>query len=438
MTAPGNVFEAISNYRADVKTRQANVQEATGTTANRYQRRPAWYSPLPISDVSYPHALNLQWPVFGQTGAASAGTAHTHQIDTNNTSAIIGNWSIGTNISLGGYIPITQNAQFTYFGVYVHSDTALAGGTVPMSVLREEEDGSLTQIVSVDLAPYITTTSQPLGTTISGGLIVRDGERYLVRVANKASPTRTVRITGIATTTQGPADMAFQTSNSTETNRTNFTAAQAATSRGNGTLIVWAVGGAVDPPQEDRTWVDDFNRANLGPSWSWDSIALGATSEFAISGGRLVYTGADGFAEAKFVNPVLGDAMRLDADLHEVNDPDAGTTLWITADRENTSAVGVEITSDSAIIQSVVGGSTVDRATVATTGNDVTWSIYYDEDENTYVVLKNGEDIGLSWEDTGNIIPHGANQRYAVISMDQISGVSGSELDNFVFRDWRP
>lgn len=438
MTTPLSVFDVLSGYRVGVNTKLVNNQNSGITTRINGAVRPGWESDYLVSDVSYPMVLNLTFNLFGNTGAASTGTAHTHPLAGSGAVAGGAYWTIAQNDARGGYVTMTDTYQVDTIEFVGYFASALAGGTLDIELFRENPDLSLNRVAiwSYDTASAPPTTATRWSIPTGGGTLVsRQGERYMVRVCNRSNPARTFNILGYGGGANlGMTQSAFYTTGTTQMNKTSYTTAEAATYSNTSILPWWQLSRQNIPP-EDKSFDDNFDRVNLGPQWS--AGGAGSTGAPVISGGRLTYNGAtDGQQPAYSIYPTASDAMRVDVDLWNVVNP--GVTVMICLDRERQSFTALTVGATSAIIQSAVGASLTTRATVSMTSDAARWSIYYEPTPNKYTVLKDDKDIGLTWTDSGNVVPHGLNNRYGGLVMLRSGGVNGGQADNFVLRDWAP
>lgn len=443
----GAVFEAFTNYRASVDNRAGYTSEGLITSIVRNKRNPDWVCDLPVGDASYPQVLNGALQITGNTGAASTGTAHTHA---NNFTSFAGAayWTVGQNASLGVYVRATDTYQvdrFSWFA-YISSGGAMAGGTIDFECFRENDDLSLTRILSGPVSvggSMSTTVGTKMNVTLSDTLTVREGERYMLRLANRSSPARTIAILGLggaASAAELTGALPFATNGATDTNRTTHSTAQAAAGNAATAVIAWFRMGRVSPPAEDRTYRDNFDRVNLGPAWSTNQV--GVTAPMIITNNRLAYNGTtNGIQMAMLIYPAASDAQRIDIDVYDISSLTAGVGILMHLQRETGSALAVNIFSNGTTIVSYPtgAGSGIQRGVVFMDNTSpATWSVYYVPATKTYTVLKDNQDIGLSWADSTDIIPHDINRRYAGIEIARDGGVNGGTVDNFVFRDWTP
>lgn len=439
-----SAFDAILAYRGGVDSRASYTSEGLISSIVRNKRNPDWVCDFPVGDVSYPMILNSTAQVTGSTGAVNTGTtaAHTHT-NAFTSFASAAYWTVAQNASLGAYVRASDIYQVDWFSTwcFISSGGALAGGSIDFEVFRENPDLSLTRLLNTNLTSVVSVggagrSSQPLLDTIT----VREGERYLLRLVNRSSPARTLAILGMGGYLANLTGvLPFSTTGTTDTNRTTYTTAQAATANAATQVLPWFLMARSSNPAEDRTFRDNFDRVNLGPAWAVN--ASGTTAPPVIVSNRLSYSGTTtGFQAAMCIYPTVGDGQRVDLDVLDIASTTVAVTLMLHWQREQASLVQCGIFSNGANIVSVVGASQVNQASVVLDNTDpATWSAYYVPSTKTYTVLKNNQDIGLSWVDSGNLVPHDINRRYAGIEIGRdAGGVNAGTCDNFVLRDWAP
>lgn len=437
-----SLFEdTLYGFRGAIETKQENADSSQVTAlAQLSAPQPPWVSPYPASEVVYPHILLGTLLIFGSTGAQTAGTAHTHDAGGLNSSGTV--YTVPVNNAVGSYIYVTQSRFVNLVGLYLRAVTALAGGQVWFQLFREEPDRSLTRMLHEDITSFVTTTLDLIEVTVPGGFTIRQGERWLVRILNKTSPSRTLGILGMEATANSPTEGHFSTTASVSDTSYNTATADAAVAAGD--VMPWGYLAAELAPPEDRIYTDDFNRANLGPNWSWLGRELGTNGDLGISNGHVVFSGSGDLAQIDFLHPTNSDYMRVDFDVHNVQGdpsvPEVGCGAMIAWDRQAFTGVSLFISAHEAVIAERHGGTWTIVEDVDIEGNDATWSIIYDPDTNIYTALKDGQDIGLDWEDTSNVIPHGPNYRYSSLQIARdiaTATINGGEIDNFVLRDYR-
>lgn len=438
MTTPTSVFDAIANYRTGVNTQFANQQNAGISTlvSSGKQINPLWVSDYPIGDVSYPMILNASGWLGGSTAAQTAGTAHTHPLAGTNAGASGAFWPISQNNSLGAYIVMTDTYQVWALEFAGYISSAMAGGTIDVELFRENPDTSLTRIAFWQYSSGLPTSATRWSIPFTNALIARKGEKYICRIANRSSPARTFNMLGITQGLNvGVATVTHATVGATDTNKTSYTIAEAATAWAATSTIPWFLLGGDENLVEDRTFTDDFNRINLGPSWN--TGGTGTDGPVALSSNRMSYSGTTGSVQPVFcIYPTATDAMRIDVDLWDVGPAAVGIMLCLDRDRQ--SFAWLDVTNTTATIYSVVAASATSRASVSINSGIGRWSFYYEPTPKKYTVLKDEQSVALTWTDSTPVVSHGLNYRYGGLIMQRASGVNGGTADNFVLRDWAP
>lgn len=443
-------FRGLIGWQDTAKSDQINLQNfQISTIANNAPRNPVWVSRHPIGDVTYPEYLNARWNVFGTTDGASTGTAHTHTLTlTNSAYSEAGVWSVDQNESRGSYITVSNPTVIDTVGMNLRKASGTLNNTF-LELFQEKEDGSLVRIASVDVSAAITTTLAYVETPIPAQ-IVQGGERYILRVRNASTVATRVWVQAI-NSTPAMVQVPFYTATSGNSNKTSYTSSEAATFRSASTIIPWGLIAAVNLAATDQSFSDDFNRISLGGLWSLISASAAGSSGpmmyLAIGGNQLVNTGSltDGGAlfkgaqSALYVRPTAGDASKVEAGIYPglLNGHYSGIVLH--ASRTGDQAVVLMVNNGNAKIftGALTSPTLTERASVAV-GGDALWTLYYDVALNTYVALKNGDPIGLSWEDTGNVILHGRDYRYGGARANRDTGFGGAPIDNWTLRDWKP
>lgn len=434
----GTIADMLTGLTGTVKERQIQQQNAAITNTVRSRSNPGWLCDQLVGDVSYPMILNASIPVFGNTGAATAGTAHTHPMS-GLSGASSGFYSIAQNNSLGAYVPMTDVYQVDRFDFCAYVSAPLTGGTVDFETFREAPDGTLKRVGPATSLPMLTTSVQRIAIGSNDTLITRDGERYLMRIANRSSPAITVQVLGLdGSGVIGTTDAQHATVGTATTNKTSYTAAEAQTALRATTALPWMMVARAVPPPEDRTYSDDFNRVNLGPAWALDTFS-GAAGAMKISGGRLVFGGTtDDVQTAMHIYPTAGDAMRVDANVWDIATSGSGNGVFLALgqDRDYLNGVVLMLFNGSAVLRSIVNAVGTDRDTWVGSTTDAKWSLIYEPTPKKWTALKGDLDIGLSWTDSAATLPHNENQRYSTIYISRVGGVNGGEVDNFELRDF--
>jgi hypothetical protein len=396
----------------------------------------------PVADVSYPEAMNVSLGIFGDTGDASTGTAHTH--DDGDLSASPGGNSVSQDASRGSYISISNTVIMTHvaMGIWVASGTA--PDAVYIEVFREASDGSLTRMSSDEVSGDLTTTAQMIEVEMSQVLICQAGERYLVRLRNESTNATYVYQQNVLRTGT-MQKIGFYTGSDALTAQTSYTAGESTTAQGNTSRVPFSMLAAPSATGTDTAYLDDFNdREELGPSWLRESN--GTANLLKLSSDAVAYDGTTNATElAMYIHPTSSDRMLTIAEFSNVylNIVGAEIVLFICANRELDQVVAlvVEQTLGVSSIRIKSGDPYALTTRASVTGQlfpDNNYSLAYDPGTNIYTALKNGAAIGggLTWEDTGDVITHGADHRYGGIMIERSGGTNAGRIDNFFLRDY--
>ena len=117
MTSP-NFFDAVSDFRKTTDTDISLIQQNLTTQQAYTSRQPIWVSRYPQSDVTWPEFMFVAWPVTGTSGAASAGTAHTH--GPGDLAATTLGYGVLKDCSLGSYVTISSPTSINQVGTYLY------------------------------------------------------------------------------------------------------------------------------------------------------------------------------------------------------------------------------------------------------------------------------------------------------------------------------
>lgn len=432
-------FRNLTNFQDTTTANQVNQQNfQIAAIASGSYRNPAWVCPYPIADVTFPESLMLGHFVTATTGAASAGTAHTHPIPVSFTNtagpALRG---IAPGSSLGGYITVTTTTVKDTIGAHLSKDTSDPIDNVFFEVFRESPDGTLTQVGSTDISTLLTTTPTLFTAPLPAGLITQAGERYVIRVRNAASTAMDVNIKILTKYDKYP-DITFFTGTSALSNQTSYTPAQAQTARAASSAMPWVMLAAANVTNDDQTHTDDFNnRSKLGSLWFLKSNT--GSNQIGISGNRAAFSGlTDGSQNALYIRPTGSDKQWVEGTSYEnaVAVSGARMGLLLNCNRDLSQTIYLSWNVNSAKIYSGPWNSLTERASVSSGLNDVFWQFYYDPAAGTYYALKDGNDIGLNWSDTGGLMQHGPDFRYGGLRISRQSLFNAGRMDNWTLRDW--
>lgn len=432
-----DLVAALTGYREDVEQEQVIQQNLTISSTSAVQRQPSWVSSYPISAVSYPAILNSVWGVFADSvGAATAGTAHSHDIQStdNNARAIASYWAVDPNGSRGAFVTVAEDTVFSKFGIVIYAESApVPAGSLFFEVFREEPTGSLNRLTFSDISSYITTSAKLLVLSWSDFRIVaRRGERYLLRVRNVSSPDVVPRLRGLRWSA-GVPEIQWDTDNATDSNKTAYTGAESQTIIAASSVTPWVMLAAEETDTaEARTFADDFNRPELGVKWYHNQSDNG---DLIISSNKLSYSGTtNGFQQAMYIHSLATDKFKMSAEVSGLSGT-GGVHFLCASGRSNTNAAILTVAASGVSISTLIGTTVTPRATVSRSSNNGKYTFTYDPVTKVYTVLLNGQSIGLTWTDSANLLTKGVQFRYFQIQIQRVSGVNGGQVDNWVIQD---
>ena len=436
----------VTNAQADIVAAQTGMAELSSASvsivANRATRNQAWVCRYPVADVSYPESMNVSLGIFGDTGDASTGTAHTH--DDGDLAASAGGNAVNQDASRGSYISISNTVIMTHVAMGIWVAAGTAPDAVYIEVFREASDGSLTRMSSDEVSGDLTTTAQMIEVEMSQVLICQAGERYLVRLRNESTNATYVYQQNVLRTGT-MQEIGFYTGSDALTAQTSYTSGESTTAQGNTSRVPFSMLAAPSATGTDTAYLDDFNnREELGPSWLRESN--GTANLLKLSSDSVAYDGTTNATElAMYIHPTSSDRMLTIAEFSNVylNIVGAEIALFICANRELDQIVAlvVEQTLGVSSIRIKSGDPYALTTRASVTGQlfpDTNYSLAYDPDTNIYTALKNGAAIGggLTWEDTGDVITHGADHRYGGIMIERSGGTNAGRIDNWFLRDY--
>ncbi|QNJ56694.1 minor tail protein [Mycobacterium phage Aziz] len=439
-TASGNVvdwFNSLVTFQNTTTSNQVNQQNFQIAALTQGYRNPTWVCRYPIGDVTYPEVMNMSIQVSGVTGPQSAGTAHTHAIDTNDVEANPASWRISQNTARLARITASSTTVWDTIGVTLNKDNGVVNN-IYLELLREDATGATTVVSSAEVSAQLTDYDLDIYIEATlPGVIAQEGEKYWVRVRNSSTTTTPVWVRAMSwrealANTCGYADSTLAT-------KTSYTAAEMTTITTNSSSfpMMWALVATKNQAGNDQTHNDDYNRGTLGSLWFLKSDT--STNQITISSNRAAFAGlTDGSQNALYIRPTGGDRILVEGTLYEttvaVTGPRCGLLLNCSRDLSQVVYLGVNL--NTAKIYTGPYNSLTERASVASLLNDTTWQLYYDPATGTYYVRKNGQDIGLSWADTGSLMKHGPNFRYGGIRISRSTAFNAGRIDNWTLKDW--
>ncbi|SHT52746.1 Uncharacterised protein [Mycobacteroides abscessus subsp. abscessus] len=435
-----NMIASLTGYKSGVETVQSQTKQFVVSSTAGVTRQPGWASAFSISSSTYPAILNSDFDVFADSiGPATAGTAHTHPIrGVDSVSAIAPWWNYTKDQAIGGFISVTEDTVFSGFQFAAYADTAPALSDVAFEVFRELPDGSLVMLTTTDVGTSLTTSSKLISLSWSSyRLVAQRGERYMVRLRNKSSGTNGIHVRGLSWGF-GVPEIQFETDTLADTNKTSYTAAQKNTIISNSAVTPWftLTASFADIP-ESFTWVDDFERGDLGYFWSQSLNDTGG--DLVISGGNLAYGGTtNGWQQALYIRSIATDQFKMEANVPTVGS-NGVVAFFMGADRESANGAVLAIANGSVQLASLVNGVQTVRANVTRTGNAGKWTVTYNSTTKVYSVYFNDVAVsGLTWTDSGGVVPQGSLYRFGHIQIMRTSGVNGGTVSDWLMQDWRP
>ncbi|ANW64023.1 hypothetical protein BCA37_10820 [Mycobacterium sp. djl-10] len=408
----------------------SNAQAITYSTAVERNRK--GICRYPIGFVSYAEELNLQFELWGSTGAASAGTAHTHPLGTGaDARAAASGFGIGQNQSRGAYLYCSYPTPLRRIGftAWVNSGTPT---NVFLEVFRVNEDGTHVRIFSQNVASMIDTSSVLREVNLTDPILVQSDEQYMVRLRNSGA----VQIFHqCITRTPVMEETGFWTADASTTNLTTYTAAQATTARGGTDRTPFVFMADPSASIQDMTYYDNFNRKNLGSTYERKA----STGGLAIFNGQVTYGGTtDGNQNAIVGTPTNSDRMFVSGGVYGVElaaaVSGARAGLIICAARDWSQIVFLEVAAGVCRIFSGPWNSLTQRASV-NSGGSGEYSVEYDPDTKIYLARRKGATFGLSWTDSGNLTQHGRDFRYGGMRITRSTFLNGGLIDDLTVRD---
>ncbi len=420
----------LLGFRRETVVNQENLANMAIANFTGYARNPAWVSMHPISDVSFIESLFIQWMVWGQTETSSG---HSHTIDGNRVTAELPMWIIENSDGLGCLIPAERSVVYDTCSVIMQRYSGTPSN-VYVEVWRILEDGGATRVwISNDVSGLLTNAPTRYEFQMPSTIAVA-GEKHLVCVKNMATDGSQILVLGIS---QGPyaVDIGAEF-RPASINATTMTPQQVSAAMGATGALIWAALSAVNPAQDDQAFYDDFNRSSLGSLWV---TASNTGNHIQLVNGEARFRGTtDGHQSAIYIRATASDAQRVEGRLityQGVVDPHVG--LMMHCARDGSQVVCLMVNDTSCGIFSGNIGNVSLRASKAVGGSG-TWSMYWDVERETYVVLKNDEPIGLEWTPSQNQVNIGPQYRFGGIRITRAFFSNGGAVDDWSLKDWQP
>lgn len=434
-------FLDFLGFKDDTIINQTIQQNFTISATSSAHRQPAWVSPNSIAAVSYPAILNSRFLVYTDTvGPATAGTAHSHEIrgGTDNARAIAPWWSIDPDGSRGAFVTVEEDCIFTGFGFVGYAENPVANNSdLVFELFREEPTGTLNRLTSSNVGQFFSTTQDDIMLTWTDFKVVaRRGERYLLRIKNLSNPDCVPRLKGLRWDI-GTPEIQWSTNNLTDTQKTTYTGSEVDAIQASSAVIPWFIlKTEEDDIPESRTWADSFERDELGYFWYQRQDDGGG--DMVIVNNRLTYGGTtNGFQQVMYIRPLATDRFKVDAELVGLNNT-AAISIFAGSGRSNTYGVILSVKGNLVQLSSNVNNTITVRDSVSRTDNNGTWTLQATESAGiyTYTALLNGDDVGLSWTDSGSLLPKGVQFRYGQIQIQRTSGINGGQVVSWKMQDW--
>lgn len=436
-----NAFESVGAFRDGTDTDIVQLQNSAITQQVSQTLNPQWVCRYPLGDVTFPEFMLMSMSIGGTTGAASAGTAHTHGAGSLQTSLWV--QGVAQHQSRGGIIQASNATVYDTLGFLGWRNSAGTLDNFYLELWRLNAGGTATRLASVDVSASITTSLTYIEGTIDP-IPVQSGERYMIRTRNSTSVANTVWEVCVEQGS-GSVDYSAFTNGSTDTNKTSWTSGELTSFQAATDSLPWMLVAAKGVATTDASYLDDFNRTTLGGLWltkKWGSN----TTEPQMDGDKvridfLPFFPTAGQCTALYIRSTNDDDAKVECRLYNTEYGACGPMgpmLHCTSD----FAQSVWLAVDGTTAKIYTGSSTsqTQRATVTISDNNALWSLYYVTSTNTYTVLKDGVSV-LTWTDSGNVITQGPNARYGGFRGGTgitVLEISSAWLDNWNLRDWTP
>lgn len=423
-----SLFDDLSAYTKKTADGIINNQNYVITTNVKTPRQPAWVSPHPVSDVSFPISTLLDLRINTNTGAASAGTAHTHGIDatTNQTT-----YGVAPNDSRGCFITVTNPMIIDTVAVILSKQVSPEPNNVYLELFRQEESGGLSRLwVSSDISTLIGDTGTWVETACTP-IVAVEGEVYLLRVRNSANNGRAAYMMGIVNGDFGP-QVGFGVNGATLTNKTSYTNAERIAGQ-NHAITFFGMLASASPSTTEQSFSDDFNRSELGSLWF---TTTDGASNLSLSGNRLTFTGAtDGNQTGLYIRPTATDRNLVQANVYDTVDSAGSCGVMLGCNREFSQVVYLAVSDATAKIYSGSLSSLVERDSLTREYNDGLWTLVHDADTSTFQAFLDGASVDLSWTYSGTVLT-GRDYRFGGARISRASGQNGGSIDNWTLKDW--
>lgn len=441
-----DLISALTGYRRKVvevqKAADVNLQNFTISTMTGGYRNPSWVCRYPLADVSYPEVLNFRVSGSGTTEFNVVGTAHTHAYYLETETS--GGYAAGARSFRGAFVTASSTTVFDTAAMILRRTTSgPAPNNVFIEVLRETPAGGLTGVAtSADVAGLLSSTTARIEVDLVPPVIARAGERYVVRFRNSSNipGSAAVTVTQISQSSiLGALGLVVDTNDiHDDASYSSSQVASMSASAAGG--VPWAMLATKNPPVQDQSFSDDFNRVNMGIFWH--TVSNTGTDHVGITSSRAGFKGTtNGDQLGLYIQAAAGDQTLVEANTYStVTTPRLG--VMSCCNRDLTQCVYLGVNAGTAKVFTGAWGSLTERLSVPVTddsGGDVDyvpkWGLYNDPSASKFFILKDGTDVG-SWVDSGGVVLRGPDYRYGGIRISRASGVNAGTVDNWTFRDY--
>lgn len=429
----------LLGWRRTTDNNQTNLQNFhISQVASQRTANPRWESRIPFADLTYPEVLLNRLQLYGSTGPASTGTAHTHDLLEGDGWATTGFWVVEPTWAHGGMIVTRHTSTYDHVSMMLRKQTGDINN-VFIEVFKFNSEGTeLTKVFqSEDISSLLTTTIQYVGVDIEPALIGVVGERFVVRVRNSTDTGIDMVIGGLSQPPAGYIEDDSLRWKGSDSLLSTYDDTQIAAAFADTTVVAWGALGTRNPTINDMSYTDDFNRVELGTLWSLRSNTPG---QLYILSGQVNNSGlTSGHQNGVFVGRTARDTSIVQANLY--HNPFAtgaqkmGVLMHCARDLSQMVYLGVGNGTATIYSGSFDFGLT-ERASASVSGNGL-WGLSYDESTDTYTALKNGDPIGLTWVG-GSYVAHGEDFRFGGLRIEKSGGNAAGAMDNWTLRDGLP
>lgn len=436
MTVP-NLFDSLSQYRKEIDRAQENYQNQATASTNT-SRNPIWVSRYPIGDVSYPDFQNSKVAVFATTGAASAGTAHTHDVTGNSGPSI---WNVDNNRQRGAIITISNTALLDCYATYGQILSGSGINNVYLDLYRIEPSGGAVRIYTEDISARVSGATDYLEVLMPSPIACIAGEQFMVVLRNQCTNTMSIGMIGV-TSVNGQTDSGASWA-SPDVGLSTYTSTQMADGLSNTAVQPWAQLASKTSTSigvVDQSYSDNFDRSAIGGLWTLKSNTPGF--QLKITNGALDFSAiANAHQEGIYISRTNGIGTKCEVGINfnswfANSGQRCGPMIHCARDFSQMVFLGVGKTAVN--IYSGSYTSLTSRATISYEQPNGLWGITYIEATDTYTALKDGNEIGLTWPSAGSAVTHGINYQFGGARIEYKDLATSGTIDNWTLRDWKP